>query len=102
MSETMQPTNADSDDDYLDDVVVQAAIDRLLREFGDNDEVNWIGSDRFDETLPQKTDYINIQIGEVDDFTRGQIVQDAVDTGVVRVVKISQTQIRVAPTETQR
>ena len=92
-------TDADSDDDYLDDVVVRAAMERLQREFNDNDAVNWVDSERFDDVTATKTDYIKVCYDSVGGYGRAQIIQDAIDTGVVRVTRVRDKEIEFAPTE---
>lgn len=105
MSETTQTTTADSDDDYLDDVVVRAALERLQRAF-DYKHVESVHCDRFADMriAEKKTDYIKINLlanTTEQSHTLGKIVQTAVDTGVVRIDEINTEReyIHVAPTE---
>ena len=89
-------TAADSDDDYLDDVVVRAAHERLQREFADTDGTSVIAP-RFD--FGHNSDYIDIGVQDESPYTLANIVQRAIDTGVVEVVKIQTDEVRFAPTE---
>ena len=96
MSKTTQTTAADSDDDYLDDVVVRAAYERLQREFDDTDGASVICS-RFE--FGHNSDYIDVGVDDESPYTLANIVQQAIDTGVVEVVKIQTDEVRFAPTE---
>lgn len=103
-AETQNPTAADSDDDYLDDVVVRAALERIQRQISDEPEVESIHSERFDEIIGRKTDYIKVNLKEHtmgNGHTVGYLVQELVDTGVVRIDEINSEReyITVAPTE---
>ena len=97
-------TAADSDVDFLDDVVVRAALERLQREISDEPEVEYIHSERFAEFGPQKTDYIKVNLKDHtmgNGHTVGHLIQKCVDTGVVRIdeVNVEKEYLRVAPTE---
>lgn len=98
-------TEADSDDDYLDDVVVRAATERLKREFDDRDGVYYVGAERF-EVLDEMSDWIELRFDQdaVNDWGMANILQDAIDTGVVEIHKVKQESGRLtfAPTEKQR
>ena len=90
-------TDADSHDDYLDDVVVRAAMKRLEREFADNDSVS-VYCERFDTGF--KTDYISVSVESNErGYELADVVQSAVDTGVVKVTKIQARAAKFAPTE---
>lgn len=104
MTATTETTKADSDDEYLDDVVVRAALERLRRQFEGTHEVESIHTRRFDDFGSEKTDYIKINLREHttgNGHTLGHIVQEAVNTGMVRIDEINTEReyIRVAPTE---
>ena len=105
MSQTTQPTTkADSDAEYLDDVVVRAALERLQREISDEPEVESIHSERFADIGSRKTDYIKVNLKDHtmgNGHTVGHLIQRAVDTGVVRIdeVNVDREYIRVAPAE---
>jgi hypothetical protein len=97
-------TEADSDVEFLDDVVVRAALERLQREISDEPEVESVHSERFEEFGPQKTDYIKVNLKKHtmgNGSTVGHLIQECVDTGVVRIeqVNVNREYIRVAPTE---
>ena len=97
-------TEADSDDDYLDDVVVRSALERLQREIADEPEVESVWSERFQEFIGRKTDYIMVNLKAHtmgNGHTVGHLVQKCVDTGVVRIdeINVEREYIRVAPTE---
>ena len=97
-------TEADSDDDYLSDVVVRAALERLQREISDEPEVESIHSERFADIGSRKTDYIKVNLKKYtmgNGHTVGHLVQKCVDTGVVRIdeINVDREYIRVAPTE---
>jgi len=104
MTATTQTTAADSDDDYLSDVVVRAALERVQRQICDEPEVESIHSERFAEIGSRKTDYIKVNLKEHtmgNGHTVGHLVQRLVDTGVVRIdeINVDREYIRVAPTE---
>jgi hypothetical protein len=104
MKQNTASTKADSDNDYLDDVVVRAALDRLRREISDEPEVESVWSERFADIGPRKTDYIKVNLKEHtmgNGHTVGHLVQRCVDTGVVRIdeINVDREYIRVAPTE---
>lgn len=99
-----QSTDADSDDDYLDDVVVRAALERVQRDLSDREDVRTVNCDRFNEIAATKTDYITIHLESHtvgNGFRLGKIVQSIADTGVVRIdeINVDREEIRVAPTE---
>ena len=103
-TQTQTPTEADSDDDYLDDVVVRSALERLQREIADEPEVESVWSERFQEPFGRKTDYIKVNLKDYttgNGHTLGHLIQRCVDTGVVRIdeVNVEREYIRVAPTE---
>jgi hypothetical protein len=87
MEAQQAPTTADSDDDYLDDVVVRAAVERLERELADYAAVGRVTSDRFLEDAI-KTDYIEVEMCFSYGYELARIVQAAVETGAVRVTRI--------------
>lgn len=104
MEEAHTTTAADSDNDFLDDVVVRAALERLEREISDEPEVKCIHSERFAQFGPQKTDYIKVNLKKHtmgNGSTVGHLIQECVDTGVVRIEQVNWAReyIRVAPTE---
>lgn len=107
MTDTTQtPTAADSDVDYLDDVVVRAALERLRREVADEPEVESVYSERFADFAAsrRKTDYIKVNLKAHtmgNGHTVGHLIQSAVDTGVVRIdeVNVDREYLRFAPTE---
>ena len=91
-------TAADSDYDYLDDVVVRAAYERLQREFDDHDSVSMVYCARFEDN--EKTDYITVATdSHTGAYSLANIVQEAIDTGSVEVVKIESDAVRFAPSE---
>ena len=97
-------TAADSDNDFLDDVVVRAALERLQREISGEPEVESVWSERFAEFGPRKTDYIKVNLKEHtmgNGHTVGHLIQKCVDTGMVRIdeVNVEKEYLRVAPTE---
>ena len=95
--EAQNASKADSDDNYLDDVVVQAATERLEREFADNDSVTLVFCDRFEHG--QKSDYITVAVDSDDGYTLAGVVQDAIDTGAVKLSKLEPRSARFLPTE---
>lgn len=97
-------TDADSDDDYLDDVVVRSALERVRREVGDREDVRAVSCDRFNELAATKTDNIVVHLENHtvgNGFRLGEITQSLVDTGAVRIseINVDREQIRVFPTE---
>jgi hypothetical protein len=102
---TEAQTAADSDAEFLDDVVVQAAESRLQRQLSDEAEVVAVTAERFDHIAPRtKSDYINVSLKQHtsgNSYTLGYLVQKIVDTGVVNISAIDTDNeiIRVVPTE---
>lgn len=104
MQTQTQSTDADSDDDYLDDVIVRAAMERLQRKIGDEPEVESVHSERFGDLGSRKTDYIKVNLKPHtmgNGHTVGHLIQRIAETGVVRFdeVDVDREYIRVAPTE---
>ena len=105
MTAQTQTTDADSDDDYLDDVVVRAALERLQREIGDQRDVEAVYCKRFDRS--EKTDYIDVELVELVDhvhansYSLASIVQMAMNTGAVEVTQIDTDsgRLQFVPTE---
>jgi hypothetical protein len=96
------PTEADRDDDYLDDVIVRSAMERLRREFENERDVVAVTCKRFDYS--DKTDYIDVKLEDHaagNSYSLAAIVQSAVDTGVVTVEKIDaqDDRLQFLPTE---
>jgi len=101
---TEAQTAADSDAEFLDDVVVEAAESRLERQLSDEAEVAAVTAERFDAVAPRKSDYINVSLKQHtsgNSHTLGYLVQKIVDTGVVNISAIDTDNeiIRVVPTE---
>ena len=101
--EAHNASKADSDDEYLDDVVVRAALERLQRAF-DYKAVESVHCERFAEFESKSTDYIKINLLEnVTElsYAFAEVVQTTVDTGVVRIEEINTEReyILVSPTE---
>lgn len=99
-----ETTAADSDDDYLSDVVVRAAMERLQRKLSDEPEVESVHSERFAEIGSRKTDYIKVNLKEHtmgNGHTVGYLIQKIAETGVVRFDRVDTDRecIRVAPSE---
>jgi hypothetical protein len=104
MARNTARTAADSDAEYLDDVVVRAAMERLQRELADEKEVESIHSERFTGIGDQKTDYIKVNLKEHtcgNGHSLGFLVQQIADTGVARIdeINVDREYIRVAPSE---
>jgi hypothetical protein len=104
MTTQTQSTKADSDDEYLNDVVVRSALERLQREISNEPEVKSVHSERFADIGARKTDYIKVNLKDHtmgNGHTVGHLIQRCVDTGVVRIdeVNVDREYIRVAPTE---
>ena len=102
MTAQTQTTDADSDDDYLDDVVVRAALERLQREIGDEREVEAVYCKRFDHS--DKTDYIDVELidhAAGNSYSLAAIVQMAMNTGAVEVTQIDadSDRLQFVPTE---
>ena len=98
--EAQNATKADLDDDYLDDAVVRPALERLQREFKRDMSVRVVKCERFYGVDEQKTDYIDMLLQDsVTGHGLARIVQDAIDTGVVRVTKIDDKTLQFVPTE---
>jgi hypothetical protein len=104
MQGNTQTSAADTDDEFLNDVVVRAAANRVRREIGDEAEVVDVMAERFDDVAPHKSDYIMVNLKSHtsgNSHTLGYLVQKIVDTGAARIAAIDTDNelIRIAPTE---
>ena len=95
--EAQNASKADSDDEYLDDVVIRSVVERLQREFADDNDIS-VYCNRFD--YDRKDDHVDVLMGgTVNGHRLARITQQAIDTGVVELSKIEEDRVRFYPSE---